>query len=67
MCLKCVDENGNFCPKGLFHIDKIKRNGADVDIIKFDFKKISKCQGCLKCELSCPEQAIKPIKFEPKP
>ncbi|MCK4381598.1 MAG: 4Fe-4S binding protein [Candidatus Lokiarchaeota archaeon] len=22
------------------------------------------CQGCLKCELSCPEGAIKPVKLE---
>lgn len=64
MCLKCVDDNENFCPKGLFYVDKFRRNSGEVEIIKFNFKETSKCQGCLKCEQSCPEKAIKPVKFE---
>jgi electron transport complex protein RnfB len=64
MCMKCIDENGKFCPKNLFYIDKVRKDGKEEDGVKFKFKEIAKCQGCLKCELSCPENAIKPVKFE---
>ena len=62
LCLKCLEDNGRFCPNDLFYLDKV--NGTETEGIKFKFKEIAKCQGCLKCELSCPEKAIKPIKFE---
>ncbi|MFX1256348.1 MAG: 4Fe-4S dicluster domain-containing protein [Promethearchaeota archaeon] len=64
MCFKCVDGNSKFCPNDLFYIDKVKKNGKKVDRIKFKFKEIVKCQGCLKCQFSCTENAIKPLKFE---
>ena len=64
LCLKCVDEEAKFCPNNLFFLDKIKTKSGEIDAIKFKFKEIAKCQGCLKCELSCPEKAIKPVKFE---
>ena len=66
MCLDCSKENGEFCPKNLFYVDKVDKDGMEVDGIKFKFKEISKCQGCLKCELSCPEGAIKPVQFKEK-
>jgi len=61
MCLECVNENGEFCSKNLFYVDKVDKDGKEVDGIKFKFKEVSKCQSCLKCELSCPEGAIKPV------
>ena len=64
LCMKCVEEEEKLCPNNLFYLDKVKINGEEKEIIKFNFKQISKCQGCLKCELSCPEKAIKPVKFE---
>ena len=64
LCGKCVDKESKLCPKNLFYKGKIRVNGKEIDGIKFKFKKIAKCQGCLKCELSCPENAIKPIKLE---
>jgi len=63
MCMECVREGDKFCPNSLFYVDKVKKDGKEVDGIKFKFKEISKCQGCLKCELLCPEGAIKPIQF----
>lgn len=63
MCMECVDNNGNFCPKNLFYVDKVKKDGKETDGIRFKFKEIAKCQGCLKCELSCPQNALKPVKF----
>lgn len=64
MCMKCVEDNGKFCPKNLFYVDKVKKNGEETDGIRFKFKEIAKCQGCLKCELSCPQKALKSVKFE---
>lgn len=64
LCGKCIDKESNLCPNNLFYMGKIRVNEKEIDGIKFKFKKIAKCQGCLKCELSCPEKAIKPIKFE---
>ena len=64
LCGKCVDKEVKLCPNNLFYKGKIRVNGKEIDGIKFKFKNIAKCQGCLKCELSCPENAIKPIKFE---
>ncbi len=62
--MECVDDKGNFCPKNLFFLDKEKVNGKEIDKIKFKFKEIAKCQGCLKCEVSCSKEAIKPVKYE---
>ena len=64
MCEKCLDENGNFCPKNLFYKDLVKKIKTEEDGIRYKYREIAKCQGCLKCELSCPERAIKPVKFE---
>lgn len=64
MCLQCVDEEGKFCPKNLFYVEKIKKDGQEIDGIRFNFKEVINCQGCLKCKLSCPEGAIKPIQYE---
>ncbi|TFG22075.1 MAG: 4Fe-4S dicluster domain-containing protein [Promethearchaeota archaeon] len=64
LCLKCVDREVKLCPNNLFYKDKIRVNDKEIDVIKFKFKEIAKCQGCFKCELSCPEKAIKVIKFE---
>lgn len=65
MCEECLDGSGNFCPKNLFYVDKFK-NKQDEEIkgIKFKFKEIAKCQGCLRCADLCPENAIKPVKYE---
>ncbi|MFW9827550.1 MAG: 4Fe-4S binding protein [Candidatus Thorarchaeota archaeon] len=64
LCEKCLDENGKFCPKNLFYKDIVKKVGREELGIRYKYKEIAKCQGCLKCELSCPEGAIEPIKFE---
>jgi len=64
LCLKCVDESGKFCPNNLFYLDKVKKASIETEGIRFKFKEIGKCQGCLKCELSCPQHAIKPVKYE---
>ena len=64
MCLKCVNDNGDFCPKNLYYVDKIKKNDQEEDGIKFKYREISNCQGCLKCESSCPNNAIKIIKYD---
>ncbi len=64
MCEKCLDENGKFCPKNLFYKDSVKKDKTEQEGIRFKFKEIANCQGCLKCELSCPEGAIKLVKFE---
>ncbi len=64
LCLDCVDDKGNFCPKNLFYLDKEKVNQKEFDKIKFKFKEIANCQGCLKCEFSCSKKAIKPVKYE---
>lgn len=64
LCETCLDENGKFCPKNLFYKDRVKRIEGEGDGIRFKFQEIAKCQGCLKCELSCPENAIKSVKYE---
>ena len=64
MCEKCLDQDGNFCPQNLFYRDNVKRiDGKDIGI-RYKFTEISKCQGCLKCELSCPDKAIQSVKYE---
>jgi ferredoxin len=65
MCEDCLDNEGNFCPKNLFFKDKIKlKEKKEIEGIRFKFREIAKCQGCLRCESSCPEKAIKPVNFE---
>jgi ferredoxin len=62
MCEDCLDTSGDFCPKNLFYKDKIENN--EIEGIRFKYGEISKCQGCLKCVVKCPQKAIKPAKFE---
>ena len=64
MCEKCLDQDGGFCPQNLFYIDSVKKVDKDEVGIRFKFKEIGKCQGCLKCENLCPEKAIQPVKLE---
>ena len=64
MCEECLDEDGKFCPKNLFFRDIVKKVGKEEEGIRYKFNEIGKCQGCLKCELSCPEGAIKPVKYK---
>ncbi len=65
MCEECLDDNGKFCPKNLFHKGKVKnKENEEIEGIRFKFREIAKCQGCLKCADLCPENAIKPVKYE---
>jgi ferredoxin len=64
MCLKCVNENGEFCPNNLFYVEEIKNGEETKKGIRFKFSEVNKCQGCLKCKLSCHTNAIKPVTFE---
>lgn len=65
MCEQCLDENGEFCPKNLFYKDKVKdKQNQEIEGIRFKYKEIAKCQGCLRCATLCPEKALKPVKFE---
>ena len=64
MCEICLNENGNFCPKNLFYKDIVKKVEGEEEGIRYNYREIAKCQGCLKCKLSCPEGAITPVKFE---
>ncbi len=64
MCEKCLAEDGKFCPKNLFYKGLVRKLNIEEEGIRFKFNEIGKCQSCLKCELSCPEGAIKPVKFE---
>ncbi len=64
MCGECIKNLDKFCPNNLFYVDKKKVNGIEIDVIKFNFQEVRKCKGCLKCELNCPENAIKPIEYE---
>jgi ferredoxin len=61
MCEQCL--NDNFCPHNLFYKDLVKVEKKEGMGIRYKYKEISKCQGCLKCELSCPEGAIEPVKY----
>ncbi|MFO7796036.1 MAG: 4Fe-4S binding protein [Promethearchaeati archaeon] len=68
MCLRCINEDGTFCPNDLYYLGKVKdKDGKEIDGIRFKFSEVDKCQGCLKCELSCPQDAIKIVKFENQP
>ncbi len=64
MCELCINDDGNFCPKNLYYKDSIKKDGKEFDGIRFKFKEIAKCQGCLACENSCPEGAIESVVYE---
>jgi len=65
MCEDCLDASGNFCPKNLFYKDKIEvKENKEIKGIRFKYREVNKCQGCLKCVVQCPEKAIKPAKFE---
>jgi ferredoxin len=64
MCLKCIDNNGEFCPNNLFSEEAVEKDDEYYKQIKFNFSEVEKCQGCLRCELSCPENAIKPVTFK---
>ncbi len=64
MCEKCLEPDGKFCPKNLFYKDNVNQGDGNEPGIRYKFSEISKCQGCLKCELSCPDGAIKPVKYE---
>jgi NAD-dependent dihydropyrimidine dehydrogenase PreA subunit len=66
MCEQCLEDNGKFCPKNLFYKGKVKKDGQERDGILYNFNEVDKCQGCLKCEPSCPEGAIKPVVFDGK-
>jgi len=65
LCEECISDDGTFCPKKLFYRGKGKiYENQEQDGIKFKFREISKCQGCLRCTILCPQKAIKPIKFK---
>ena len=64
MCEDCLVLDGKFCPKNLFFKDIVKKDGREEEGIRYKFLEIAKCQGCLKCELLCPEGAIQPVKYE---
>jgi len=63
MCEKCLGDDGKFCPKNLFYKVSVWKLNKEEEGIRFKFHEIGKCAGCLKCT-SCPEGAIKPVKFE---
>ena len=64
MCEQCLDQDGKFCPQNLFYKDEVSGvNGKELGI-RYKYNEISKCQACLKCELSCPDGAIEPVKYE---
>ena len=65
-CRACLENTGKFCPKNLFYEGLIKKKEELLEGIKFKFKEILKCQGCLRCEALCPEGAIIPIIYEEK-
>jgi NAD-dependent dihydropyrimidine dehydrogenase PreA subunit len=52
------------CPQNLFYKDDVAGVSGNEPGIRYKYSEISKCQGCLKCELSCPDGAIEPIKYE---
>ncbi len=62
-CGECLKEDGSFCPNNLFFVDKINFKEKEIEAVKFKCDEVAKCKGCLKCELKCPEGAIKSIKY----
>jgi len=65
MCEECLDDNSKFCPKNLFYKSKVKnKENEEIEGIRFKFREIAKCQGCLKCVDLCPENGIKPVKYK---
>ncbi len=64
MCLECIYKNGKFCPNNLFYVGSIQVGGKEEEGIRFKFDKRLKCEGCLQCQLECPENAITPIVFD---
>ena len=64
MCEQCIDQDGGFCLQNLFYKDSVKKGDKEDVGIRFKYREIAKCQGCLKCELSCPDGAIEPVKYE---
>ncbi|KKL70742.1 hypothetical protein LCGC14_2101860 [marine sediment metagenome] len=67
LCEDCISDNGNFCPKNLFYRGKVNTYENQEEYgIKFKYREISKCQGCLKCTILCSQKAINPIKFNVK-
>lgn len=64
MCEECLDMDGKFCPKNLFFKDFVKQDGQVEEGIRYKYREIAKCQGCLKCELLCPEGAIEAVKYQ---
>ena len=64
LCEDCLEENGKFCPKNLFYKDSVKKEEGDAEGIRYKFNEVAKCQGCLKCELSCPQGAIHPVVYQ---
>ena len=64
MCGICLEDSGKFCPKNLFYLGKVHKGDKEITGIRYKFKEIAKCQGCLKCELLCPEGAIKPVMYK---
>jgi len=41
MCEKCLDENGNFCPKNLFFKDIVKKIKTEEDGIRYKYREIA--------------------------
>ncbi|MFX1488727.1 MAG: hypothetical protein ACFFBI_06235, partial [Promethearchaeota archaeon] len=65
MCEECLEGNGKFCPKNLFYKAKVKdKENKEIEGVRFKFREIAKCQGCLRCEALCPDKAIKPVTFK---
>ena len=48
----------------MFYLGKVHKGEKEVTGVRYKFKEIAKCQGCLKCELSCPQGAIKPLIYK---
>ncbi|MGQ4873452.1 MAG: 4Fe-4S binding protein, partial [Promethearchaeia archaeon] len=64
MCGDCLDNSGKFCPQNLYYKDIVNVNGEKKEGIRFKYKEVLKCQGCLRCESLCPVGAIKPIIYK---
>jgi NAD-dependent dihydropyrimidine dehydrogenase PreA subunit len=65
-CGLCIEKDGEFCPNHLFYRGEIQKGGKKIEGVKYKFSELSKCQGCEKCELKCPEKAIRVIKYSEK-